>query len=77
MLDARRRCSGVSIKKGPASDQKASLPKLGSASWSTTITLARVGQLARGDQTGQAASNDDRVGVTAQSRLPSDSGRLT
>ena len=31
--------------------------------------LARVGQLGRGDQPGQAASHDDHVGVVTQSRL--------
>ena len=59
-----RRCSGESTKNRPPSDQNACPPSDASGSCSSSSTrLPAAGQLGRGDQTGQTAADDDRVGV--------------
>ena len=59
-----RRCSGLSTKNRPPSDQKAWPPSEFSPSCSRMIDpFAGIGELGRRDQPGKAAADDDRVRV--------------
>ena len=63
-----RRCSGESTRNSPPNDQKACPPRLARDSCSTTThRRAALGGLGGGDQTGEAGSHDDDVGVHAAS----------